>query len=162
MLDIQDPTTIFSYGWEQRLQCVDCKKVRYRVEEADVVSVSVPAMEKGKTEDGKTIYEDVELTKCLESLLGVEALEYTCPNCKRTVHALKWVQLPLSYRAVADILILILQTNEVCSIPRNTRRPREEIPTRQLGPSETGYPDPAPIKRHPGVYGEAPWEGVTA
>ncbi|KXN86253.1 Ubiquitin carboxyl-terminal hydrolase 14 [Leucoagaricus sp. SymC.cos] len=87
--DVDDPTAIFSFAWEQRLQCTDCKKVRYVTEDADVVSVSVPATEKGKTEDGKVIYDDVELTKCLDALLGVEALEYACPGCKKTVHALK-------------------------------------------------------------------------
>lgn len=84
-------TRLFSYGWEQRLQCTDCKKVKYMIEEADVVSISIPANEIGKTEDGKVIYEDVTIEKCLDSLLGVEALEYACPNCKKTVHALKYV-----------------------------------------------------------------------
>ena len=57
----------------------------------DVVSLLVPATEKGKNEDGKTIYEDVLLTQCLESLLGSEALEYTCPSCKKSVIAAKFV-----------------------------------------------------------------------
>ncbi|KAF7760323.1 hypothetical protein Agabi119p4_10999 [Agaricus bisporus var. burnettii] len=86
---IEDVTRTFSYGWEQRLQCADCKKVKYITEEADVVSVSVPANEKGKMEDGKVIYEDVLLEKCLETLLGTEALEYKCPSCNKTVHAIK-------------------------------------------------------------------------
>ena len=67
--------------------------MRYVTEDADILSVSVPATEKGKIEDGtKTIYEDVELTKCLEMLLTTEALEYNCPNCEKTVHALKYVR----------------------------------------------------------------------
>jgi ubiquitin carboxyl-terminal hydrolase 5/13 len=86
-----DPTTIFSYGVEQRLQCSDCKKLRYRVDPMDVVSVAVPAHEKGKDADGKVIYEEVQLTQCLEALLGSEALEYSCPHCRRTVHAIKSV-----------------------------------------------------------------------
>ena len=89
-----DPTTVFSYGMEQRLQCTDCKEVRYRVDNSDVVSVTVPAKEKGgKNEDGKEkpVYEEVELTDCLESLLGMEALEYACPSCSKNVQALKYV-----------------------------------------------------------------------
>ncbi|KAF5346463.1 hypothetical protein D9756_010077 [Leucocoprinus leucothites] len=101
--DLHGPTTIFSYAWEQRLQCSDCKKVRYVTEDADVVSVSVPATEKGKTEDGKTVYGDVELLKCLGALLGVEALEYGCPSCRKTVHALKCVFVPLPFLAVASV-----------------------------------------------------------
>lgn len=91
MKGIEDVTRTFSYGWEQRLQCADCKKVKYMTEEANVVSVSVPADEKGKMEDGKVIYEDVLLEKCLETLLGTEALEYKCPSCNKTVHAIKYV-----------------------------------------------------------------------
>ena len=76
---------------EQRLQCGDCKKVRYRTDNADVVSVTVPAQEKGKDENGKDIYQEVQLTDCLDSLLGMEALEYACPSCSKNVHALKYV-----------------------------------------------------------------------
>ncbi|KAF9448805.1 hypothetical protein P691DRAFT_791970 [Macrolepiota fuliginosa MF-IS2] len=71
---VQDPRTIFSYGWEQRLQCIECKGVRYMVEEAGVVSISVPATEKGEAEGGKAIYEDIELWKSLDALPGVEVL----------------------------------------------------------------------------------------
>ena len=86
-----DPTAVFSYGMEQRLQCTDCKKVRYRVDNADVVSVTVPAKEKGKDDDGKSIYQEVQLSDCLDSLLGMEALEYACPSCSKNVQALKCV-----------------------------------------------------------------------
>ena len=74
---------------EQRLQCNDCKKVRYRVDSMDIVSVAVPATEQGKDADGKTLYEQVRLWECLESLLGSEALEYSCPSCNKSVHALR-------------------------------------------------------------------------
>jgi ubiquitin carboxyl-terminal hydrolase 5/13 len=86
-----DPTTVFSFGMEQRLQCGDCKKVRYRVDGTDVVSVAVPAVEKSKDAGGKVSYEGVLLTDCLDSLLGVEALEYTCPSCAKNVIAQKLV-----------------------------------------------------------------------
>jgi ubiquitin carboxyl-terminal hydrolase 5/13 len=104
-----DPTTIFSYGMEQRLQCSDCKKVRYRVDAMDVVSVAVPAHEKGKDADGKVIYAEVQLTQCLETLLGSEALEYGCPHCQKSVHAIKWV---LSYiiQIFSDSFLVYRQT----------------------------------------------------
>jgi uncharacterized UBP type Zn finger protein len=57
----------------------------------DVVSVAVPAHEKGKDADEKVIYEEVMLTQCLDALLGSEALEYSCPHCRKTVHAIKSV-----------------------------------------------------------------------
>jgi ubiquitin carboxyl-terminal hydrolase 5/13 len=85
-----DPTAVFSFGTEQRLQCTSCKKVRYRTDTTDVVSVTVPANEKGKDADGKTIYHDVQLTDCIDTLLGSEALEYACPSCATKVQAIKY------------------------------------------------------------------------
>jgi ubiquitin carboxyl-terminal hydrolase 5/13 len=84
-----DPTEVFSFGMEQRLECGDCKKVRYRVDGMDVVSIAVTAKEKAKDEEGKIIYEDVLLKNCLTRLAEVEALEYTCPSCGRNVIATK-------------------------------------------------------------------------
>lgn len=88
--DGSDPTEVFAFGMEQRLECGDCKKVRYRVDGMDVVSVAVPAVEKSKDAEGKILYEDVLLWDCLGALLGVEALEYTCPSCAKKVIATKW------------------------------------------------------------------------
>jgi len=87
-----DPTKIFSYALEQRLECGDCKKVRYRTDQQDVVSVAVPAREKGKDAEGKVEWEDVGLWECIEALLGKEALEYGCPSCAKKVVALKYVR----------------------------------------------------------------------
>ncbi|PCH32979.1 ubiquitinyl hydrolase [Wolfiporia cocos MD-104 SS10] len=83
----EEPTGVFSFGMEQRLECGECKRVRYRVDEMDAVSVSVPAREKGKDAEGKTQYEEVQLRECLETLTGTEALEYTCPACEKNVIA---------------------------------------------------------------------------
>ena len=60
------------------------------MDNADVVSVTVPGKEKGKNEDGKSVYEEVQLTDCLNSLLGIEALEYACPSCSN-IRVLKYV-----------------------------------------------------------------------
>jgi len=59
----------------------------------DVVSVAVPATEKGKDADGKVQYEEVELNRCLDALLGTEVLEYGCPSCGKSVAGLKCVGL---------------------------------------------------------------------
>ena len=37
------------------------------LDDADVFSVTVPAKEKGKNEDGKATYQEVQLTDCLDS-----------------------------------------------------------------------------------------------
>ena len=46
---------------------------------------------KGEDADGKTLYHDVQLTQCLEALLGSEGLDYACPSCARNVQAVKFV-----------------------------------------------------------------------
>ncbi|EMD41286.1 hypothetical protein CERSUDRAFT_109886 [Gelatoporia subvermispora B] len=85
----REPTEVFAFGMEQRLQCGECKRVRYRVDPMDAVSVPVPAKEKGKDEEGKTIWEDVSLEEGIEIVMGSEALEYTCPECQKKVIATK-------------------------------------------------------------------------
>jgi ubiquitin carboxyl-terminal hydrolase 5/13 len=82
-------TEIFSFGMEQRLQCGECKGVRYRVDPMDVVSVAVPATEEGKDEEGKVKWRKVAIEQCLGGLTGPEALEYNCPACAKNVIAVK-------------------------------------------------------------------------
>ncbi|KAF9032870.1 cysteine proteinase [Hymenopellis radicata] len=98
-----DATAVFSYSMEQRLQCGECKKVRYSVDSMDVVSVPLPVKEMGKDAEGKTRYEEVPLWDCLGILL-VEALEYSCPSSTKSVHALRWRGLNLLLRrSLADM-----------------------------------------------------------
>ncbi|EED85732.1 predicted protein [Postia placenta Mad-698-R] len=84
-----DPTEVFAFGMEQRLECGECRRVRYRVDGTDVVSVPVPARETGKNAEGRTQYAEVALGECLDILTGTEALEYTCPGCQKRVIATK-------------------------------------------------------------------------
>jgi ubiquitin carboxyl-terminal hydrolase 5/13 len=35
------------------------------------------------------LYEDVALAECVDAVMGVEGLEYKCPNCRRDVAATK-------------------------------------------------------------------------
>ncbi|KAJ6597255.1 hypothetical protein DFH09DRAFT_1134077 [Mycena vulgaris] len=84
-----DPTSVFTYGMEQRLQCSDCDKVSYKTDAMDVLSVPVPAVENGKDADGKTLYTPIPLVACLEAVLTPESLEYGCPSCHKGVNAVK-------------------------------------------------------------------------
>jgi ubiquitin carboxyl-terminal hydrolase 5/13 len=86
-----EPTDVFRFGLEQRLQCTSCLGVRYRTDEQDSVSVPVAAVEKGKDADGKVLYESVRLEDCIEQALEPTELEYNCPSCKKTVTAVKSV-----------------------------------------------------------------------
>jgi ubiquitin carboxyl-terminal hydrolase 5/13 len=82
-----EPTETFTFALEQRLQCTACAGVRYRVDAHDVLSVPVPARENGRDADGKVLYADVALAECVGAVMGVETLEYKCPNCQRDVAA---------------------------------------------------------------------------
>ncbi|GJE89413.1 ubiquitin carboxyl-terminal hydrolase [Phanerochaete sordida] len=84
-----DPTDVFRFGMEQRLQCGACQKVRYRVDATDVVSVPVAKRERGVDAEGRPQYEDVPLKECLDIVTGTETLDYTCPSCQKQVIAQK-------------------------------------------------------------------------
>ena len=75
---------------EQRLQCLNCKKVRYRRDEQDNISVPVPVRrlstaptpEIDDLKSPKERYESVTLKECLDIFTGAEAVELTCSSCK--------------------------------------------------------------------------------
>ncbi|KAG9237568.1 ubiquitin carboxyl-terminal hydrolase-like protein [Amylocarpus encephaloides] len=83
-----DPTQSFRFVMEQRLQCLSCKKVRYRTDEQDNISIPVPirkitpqAAITEDTEQKKDEYESVTLKECLETFTAEEQVELTCSAC---------------------------------------------------------------------------------
>lgn len=83
---LQDPTKAFRFVMEQRLQCLNCKKVRYRTDEQDNVSIPVPLRKLPNSsiaDDGKEVdeYEPVTLKECLDSFTATEIVELTCASC---------------------------------------------------------------------------------
>lgn len=84
-----DPTKLFTFAMEQRLQCTSCHRVRYRNDELDTVGVVVPAIVERRDAEGKATYRDVLLTDILGVLTGDEGLEYACPHCNEKVIAYK-------------------------------------------------------------------------
>ena len=84
----QDPVMSFRFVMEQRLQCTSCKKVRYRTDEQDNISIPVPVRRKQPVADGtsegtkaKDEFEPVTLKECLDTFTAVEMVELTCPSC---------------------------------------------------------------------------------
>lgn len=89
---LRDPVEAFRFVMEQRLQCLNCKKVRYRTDEQENLSIPVPIkripkeakMEiidaEGK-EAEKEEFESVTLKECLDIFTGDEIVELTCPSC---------------------------------------------------------------------------------
>ncbi|KAL7271134.1 ubiquitin C-terminal hydrolase Ubp14 [Rhizina undulata] len=92
--DLKDPVSDFQFVLEQRLQCLECKKVRYRTDIQDNISIPVPAKQlktpdvildgEGGAEAGKEkkdSFEPVTLKQCLDIFTANEAVEFTCKSC---------------------------------------------------------------------------------
>ncbi|PWN21423.1 ubiquitinyl hydrolase [Microstroma glucosiphilum] len=70
-----DPTTIFSFGLEQRLQCMECKKVRYTVEAQDAgLSLPVPLRKKVKQQHSSSSGDGMELDADAKGKAPVEGV----------------------------------------------------------------------------------------
>ncbi|CAG8947321.1 unnamed protein product [Penicillium salamii] len=78
---LYDPVQDFRFQVEQRLQCLNCKKVRYRVDEQENISVAVPARPITSSEESGTEYEAVTISQCLDIFTSTEVVELTCPGC---------------------------------------------------------------------------------
>lgn len=82
-----DPVQSFRFVMEQRLQCIACKKVRYRQDEQDNISISVPVRrlspqkQVDSDQSPKVEFESVTLKECLDMFTGTEQVELTCPSC---------------------------------------------------------------------------------
>jgi len=90
----KDPVDAFRFLMEQRLQCVSCKRVRYRTDEQENISLPVPIRRIPK--DGrmdvtnghgheekpeKEEFEPVSLQECLDIFTAEELVELTCSAC---------------------------------------------------------------------------------
>jgi ubiquitin carboxyl-terminal hydrolase 5/13 len=88
----KDPVDAFRFVMEQRLQCVGCKRVRYRTDEQDNISIPVPIRRIPKDtqmettdntgkEQEKEEFESVSLKECLDIFTASELVELTCGAC---------------------------------------------------------------------------------
>ncbi|KIW45357.1 uncharacterized protein PV06_03753 [Exophiala oligosperma] len=82
----EDPVQSFRFALEQRLACLNCKRVRYRSDEQDNISIPVPARRKPVGQNGgdagnQTEFEAVPLEECLDNFTGTVHVELTCPAC---------------------------------------------------------------------------------
>jgi ubiquitin carboxyl-terminal hydrolase 5/13 len=87
---LRDPTQPFRFVMEQRLQCINCKKVRYSSTEQDSIFIDVPLEKLPQSESGEgDAYQPVTLEQCLNRLTAQEAVELTCPACESKVGFMK-------------------------------------------------------------------------
>ncbi|KAF2031109.1 hypothetical protein EK21DRAFT_64168 [Setomelanomma holmii] len=90
----KDPVDAFRFAMEQRLQCISCKRVRYRTDEQENISIPVPIRRIPKearmevTDDSgkdkaqeKEEFESVSLKECLDIFTAEEMVELTCGAC---------------------------------------------------------------------------------
>ncbi|GAA5826073.1 hypothetical protein JCM5353_004201 [Sporobolomyces roseus] len=86
----------FGFELEERLECCECKGVRYRKQEQEGFGLPVPVRLK-KREDGMEVegeekkeeFQEVELRECFEDLTRPVEIEYHCPACEKKVTAFK-------------------------------------------------------------------------
>ncbi|KAH9817150.1 hypothetical protein DFH28DRAFT_1081391 [Melampsora americana] len=82
-----DPTKPFRFQLEQKLQCNNCKGVKYKLEEHTTLSIPVAAIpinheEQDSKQVIKNTYQPVTLEDCLKSFMASDSVDYTCPKCQ--------------------------------------------------------------------------------
>lgn len=89
-----NPVNAFKFAMEQRLQCLNCQKVRYRTDEMENISVPVPirriskdvkmvdasSPEVGKDTE-KEAFEPVTIQQCVDIFTAEEVVELDCHAC---------------------------------------------------------------------------------
>ncbi|CBF79349.1 hypothetical protein AN7422.2 [Aspergillus nidulans FGSC A4] len=80
---MDNPIDSFKFSIEQRLQCLKCRGVRYRLDEQDNISIPVPARRvpdsEGSNSDGS--FESVTLYDCLDAFTADETVDLRCAHC---------------------------------------------------------------------------------
>jgi ubiquitin carboxyl-terminal hydrolase 5/13 len=95
--NISDPVDAFRFVMEQKLTCLGCKKVKYRQDEMENLSVAVPIRRKAaaassggdqvmtspSAQDAKveSEFESVTLEQCLDDFTANEIVELSCSSC---------------------------------------------------------------------------------
>ncbi|KAL4912134.1 hypothetical protein BDW62DRAFT_195389 [Aspergillus aurantiobrunneus] len=80
---LNNPIESFRFNMEQRLQCLRCKGVRYRLDEQDNISIPVPARRLAHSDDTGSDgpFEPVTLFDCLDAFTSEEIVDLRCSSC---------------------------------------------------------------------------------
>ncbi|KAK1148282.1 ubiquitin C-terminal hydrolase Ubp14 [Aspergillus melleus] len=79
----ENPIKAFDFAMEQRLQCLSCQKVRYKVDGQDNVSIPVPARRLTSDDSSSAdSFAPVTLYDCLDAFTSEEIVQMDCPSCK--------------------------------------------------------------------------------
>ncbi|KAI5295380.1 hypothetical protein KEM52_001599 [Ascosphaera acerosa] len=80
----RNPVEAFRFALEQKLQCQDCKRVKYRTDVQDNLSLSVPTRISSQSTAEDPIFEPVTLRGCLDEYTKPETVDMACPACGST------------------------------------------------------------------------------
>lgn len=101
-----DPTEVFEFQTDQRLECKCCHKVRYRTDNQENLSIPVPARPEMEVEvEGQTpetTYQTVQLEECFNNFTLSEDVEYQCKSCGKSEGAVKKV----GFHSFPDVLVV--------------------------------------------------------
>ncbi|RDW74752.1 ubiquitin-specific protease UBP14 [Aspergillus mulundensis] len=80
---MNNPIESFRFGLEQRLQCLSCKGVRYKLDEQDNISIPVPVRRVAHSDDTASDgpFETVSLSECLDAFTSQEIVDLRCSSC---------------------------------------------------------------------------------
>lgn len=78
-----NPIESFRFSMEQRLQCSGCRRVRYRLDEQDNISIPVPSRRLAHSDhtDDSDSFEPVTLFDCLDAFTSEETVDLRCTSC---------------------------------------------------------------------------------
>lgn len=102
-----DPTKIFEFQTDQRLECKHCHKVRYRTENQENLAIPVPTRIETETqvegtETTEKTYQKVQLKELFDIFTSSEDVEYKCKSCQQSDGAIKKV----GFHTFPDVLIV--------------------------------------------------------
>lgn len=78
-----NPIESFRFNLEQRLQCFKCRRVRYRLDEQDNISIPVPSRRLAHSDytNDSDSFEPVTLFDCLDAFTSEETVDLRCTSC---------------------------------------------------------------------------------
>ncbi|KAI8070724.1 hypothetical protein BC940DRAFT_295408 [Gongronella butleri] len=101
-----DPTKLFDFTLESRLQCQQCHKVRYQLDDASAISLNIPARKVESdtaTAMQDAAYEPVDFYECMDLFVADETVDgYNCPQCNTKTMADKSIK----FKTVPDVLVI--------------------------------------------------------
>jgi ubiquitin carboxyl-terminal hydrolase 5/13 len=82
-----DSTKSCTFQLESRLQCLECERVQYRLNENTSLILPVPAIKSGEADDGVVRYEPVKFLDMITNYFEADMREFNCPYDKHKTTA---------------------------------------------------------------------------